>query len=156
MRRRDNEITDRAELERIIDEAQVLRLGLLDDGRPYVVPINFAREGDDIWFHGAAAGRKVDCLQVAPDVCIEVDRLLAITMGPTGCGDWTSHYESVIGFGRAVVVTDADAKRQGLRALMRKYSGREDWEFGDVHVGNTAVVRIRLTELSGKRAPATA
>ena len=24
----------------------VLRLGLVDDGRPYVVPLNFGREGD--------------------------------------------------------------------------------------------------------------
>lgn len=156
MRRRDKEIVDRTELERIVDEAQVLRLGLVDDGRPYVVPVNFGREGDDIWFHCAAAGRKLNCLRESPDVCVEVDRLLRIIEGSSACGDWTTHYESVIGFGRAEVVTDAEAKRQGLRAIMRKYSGRDDWEFGDADVRRTVLVRIRLTELTGKRAPAKA
>jgi hypothetical protein len=156
MRRRDKEITDRRELERIVDEAQVMRLGLVDDGRPYVVPVNFAREGDDVWFHCAAAGRKLDCLRAAPDVCVEVDRLLTVVSGPSACDDWTSRYESAIGFGRAEIVDDAAAKRRGLQAIMRKYSGREDWEFGDADLRKTAVVRIRLSELTGKRSPAQA
>ena len=46
MRRADKEIVDREELHRILDEAMVMRLGMLDGERPYVVPLNFAREGD--------------------------------------------------------------------------------------------------------------
>ena len=66
MRRADKEIVDRDELHRILDEAMVMRLGVLDGGRPYVVPLNFAREGDDLWFHAAKTGRKLDCLRAAP------------------------------------------------------------------------------------------
>jgi uncharacterized protein len=153
MRRADKEIADREELERILDEAMVMRLGMLDGGRPYVVPLNFARAGDDLWFHGAKAGRKIDCLRAAPAVCIEVDRFLRLRTGPSACDDWSSSYESVIGFGTAEIVEDADAKLSGLRALMRKYSGREDWEFGAADVAATAVVRIRLESLTGKRSP---
>ena len=64
MRRADKEIVDREELHRILDEAMAMRLGLLDGGRPYVVPLNFAREGDDLSFHAAKAGHKLDCLRV--------------------------------------------------------------------------------------------
>ncbi len=155
-RRADKEIVDRDELNRVLDEAMVMRLGMLDGERPYVVPLNFARDGDDLWFHAASAGHKLDCLRAAPVVCVEVDRMLTLRTGPRACTDWSTDYESVIGFGTAEVVQDPDAKLRGLRALMRKYSGREDWEFGQASVRGTAVVRIRLDSLTGKRSPAAA
>ena len=60
----------------------------------------------------------------------------------------------MIGFGTAEIVEDPDAKLRGLRALLRTYSGREDWEFPDASVRGTAVVCIRLDSLTGKRSPA--
>jgi len=154
IRRADKEIVDRDELHRILDDAMVMRLGMLDGERPYVVPLNFAREGDDLWFHAAKAGHKLDCLRAAPAVCVECDRLLSLHTGPRACDDWTSDYESVVAFGTAEIVEDAATKLRGLRALMRKYSGRDDWEFADASVKGTAVVRIRLESLTGKRSPA--
>ena len=154
MRRGDKEIVDREELHRILDEAMVMRLGMLDGERPYVVPLNFAREGDELWFHAAKAGHKLDCLRAAPAVCVEVDHFLRLRSGPRACDDWSSSYESVIGFGTAEIVEDPAEKLRGLRALMRKYSGREDWEFPDASVRGTAVVCIRLDSLTGKRSPA--
>jgi len=154
MRRTDKQITERHELDRILDEAMVMRLGMLDGDHPYVVPLNFARDGDELWFHAAQAGRKLDCLRAAPAVCVEADRFHTLQVGPSACGDWTSHYESVIGFGTAEIVEDAADKIRGLRVLMRKYSGREDWEFSESSVEGTAVVRIRLESLTGKRSPA--
>jgi len=154
MCRADKEIVAREELHRILDEAMVMRLGMLDGERPYVVPLNFAREGDELWFHAAKAGRKLDCLRAAPAVCVEADRFLTLHTGPSACDDWTSHYESVIGFGTAEIVEDTATKLRVLRAIMRKYSGRDDWEFADASVKGTVVVRIRLDSLTGKRSPA--
>jgi uncharacterized protein len=154
MRRSDKEITDRDELHRILDEAMVVRLGMLDGPRPYVVPLNVAREGDDLWFHAARSGHKLDCLRAASAVCVEADRFLTLKSGPSACDDWTSHYESVIGFGTAEIVEDTATKVHGLRAIMRKYSGRDDWDFADASVEDIAVVRIRLESLTGKRSPA--
>ena len=154
VRRTDKEIVDREELHRILDEAMVMRLGMLDGERPYVVPLNFARDGDDLWFHAAQTGRKLDCLRAAPAVCVEADRFLTLHTGARACDDWTSHYESVIGAGTAEIVEDAATKLHGLRAIMRKYSGRDDWEFPEASVKATCVVRIRLESLSGKRSPA--
>jgi nitroimidazol reductase NimA-like FMN-containing flavoprotein (pyridoxamine 5'-phosphate oxidase superfamily) len=132
----------------------VIRLGMLDGAHPYVVPVNFAREGDYLWFHAARSGHKLDCLRAAPAVCVEADRFLTLKSGPSACDDWTSHYESVIGFGTAEIVEDAATKVHGLLAIMRKYSGRDDWDFTDASVKGTAVVRIRLESLTGKRSPA--
>jgi uncharacterized protein len=154
MRRSDKEIVDRAEIDRIFDEATVLRLGLVDGDRPYVVPLNFAHEGDTIWLHCAGTGHKLDCLSANPAVCVEVDRLLRITTGTAACGNWTSHYESVIGHGKGKVVDDEPSRLRGLRAIMRKYSGRDDWEFNPTTLKKTVVVRIDLDSVIGKRSPA--
>ena len=154
MRRADKEITDRSELERLLDDAFVLHLGLVDDGRPYVVPLNFGREGDALYVHGAAEGRKLRCLAAQPAVCVEVERLIRITKGETACGEWTSHYESVIGFGTAHVLADEAERERGLQAIMAKYSGRRDWSFKPETLAKTIVVRIDLERLTGKRSPA--
>ena len=155
MRRGDKEITDRLEIDRILDEALVARVGMVDNGQPYVVPLNFAREKDTLWLHCATHGRKLECLQANPEVCVEVDRLIEITRGESACRDWTSCYESVIGFGACEIVGDSVTKLQGLRAIMRKYSGREDWGFSAERLEKTTVLRVRLRLLTGKRSPAT-
>jgi uncharacterized protein len=154
LRRHDKEITDPSELHRILDEALVLHLAMVDDGRPYMVALNFAREGDELWLHCAAEGRKLSCLRAEPAVCVAVERLIEVTSGPSACGDWTSHYESVIGFGAAEVVADESARLQGLQAIMAKYSGKRDWQFKAETLAKTVVVRVRLDSLTGKRSPA--
>ena len=154
MRRADKEIPAPGELHRILDEALVLHLGMIDDGGPYVVPLNFTREGDDLVVHCAAEGRKLRCLRDHPQVCVEVERLIKVTSGPAACGDWTCHYESVIGFGTATIVADDEDRLQGMRAIMGKYSGRRDWGFAPETLAKTAIVRIGLDSLTGKRAPA--
>jgi hypothetical protein len=154
MRRADKQISDTTELHRILDDALVLHLGLVDNGRPYVVPLNFGREGNTLYLHCASEGRKLRCLQAQPEVCIEVEKLIRVTKGETACGAWTSHYESVIGFGTARVVAADAGRERGLQAIMAKYSGRSDWSFKPETFAKTVVVRVDLEQLSGKRSPA--
>jgi nitroimidazol reductase NimA-like FMN-containing flavoprotein (pyridoxamine 5'-phosphate oxidase superfamily) len=155
MRRQDKLITDCAEQLRILDDAKVLRVGLIDGDRPYVVPMNFGRDGDDLWLHAAAAsGLKLECIRRHPHVCVEADHFIRMVIGQSACGHWTSHYVSVIGFGTAEIVEDPALKIHGLTVIMRKYSGREDWKFEEAQVAKTAVIRIRLDSLTGKRSPA--
>jgi len=154
MRRGDKEIVDSAELNELLDRALVARFGFVNGDRPYVVPLNFAREHDVVWFHCATTGLKLDCLRASPHVCIEIDDLTGIMMGPSACDDWSCRYTSVIGFGTAEIVVDEVEKRRGLAALMGKYSGRADWEFSADRLRATVVVRLRLDSLTGKRSPA--
>lgn len=62
MRRKDRAITDFDAIVKIMEECDIIRLGLLDGEFPYIVPVNFAyrTEGEQIEFyvHGAMAGRK--------------------------------------------------------------------------------------------------
>ena len=42
MRRKDREVTDFETIVQIIDECQIIRIGLADGEFPYIVPLNFA------------------------------------------------------------------------------------------------------------------
>lgn len=41
MKRRDLEVIDIEEIKYILDNCKYLHLGLVDDGMPYVVPMNY-------------------------------------------------------------------------------------------------------------------
>lgn len=58
MRRKDREITDRAEIESILNEAMVCRIGLADGGDPYVVPLSFGYEDGSVSIHSAPEASK--------------------------------------------------------------------------------------------------
>jgi hypothetical protein len=56
MRRKDREITDKTAIYEILDRAEELHLGLWDGQEVYVVPLNFVRIGDELFFHSARGG----------------------------------------------------------------------------------------------------
>jgi uncharacterized protein len=53
MRRKDREITDRTEIEAILNEARVCRIGLAEGGDPYIVPLCFGYEEGSVYLHSA-------------------------------------------------------------------------------------------------------
>jgi nitroimidazol reductase NimA-like FMN-containing flavoprotein (pyridoxamine 5'-phosphate oxidase superfamily) len=58
MRRKDREITDRAEIEAILNEAPVCRIGLAEGGEPYIVPMCFGYDGTFLYLHSAPEASK--------------------------------------------------------------------------------------------------
>jgi uncharacterized protein len=58
MQRKDREITDRAEIDAILGEATVCRLGLSGDEGPYIVPMCFGYEGTFLYLHSAPEASK--------------------------------------------------------------------------------------------------
>jgi nitroimidazol reductase NimA-like FMN-containing flavoprotein (pyridoxamine 5'-phosphate oxidase superfamily) len=152
MRRTDKEITDPAELRRILEGARVCRVAMVDDGKPYLVPLSFVLDGDDLVFHAATSGRKLDVLRRNPSVCFEVEEGVEVAVGPSPCGT-TQRYRSVIGFGEAELAEDA-AERVRLLALFGPRYGAPDVPMSGERIRSTVVFRVRMRELTGKRSPA--
>jgi nitroimidazol reductase NimA-like FMN-containing flavoprotein (pyridoxamine 5'-phosphate oxidase superfamily) len=148
MRRADREITDRAAQDAILDAAAELRLGLWDGEEPYIVPLNFVREGAALFFHSAREGRKIDILHERPRVCFEVEGESRIEVGSTPC-DCTTRYTSVIGWGTASFLESADDKSAALAALNRKFGAAAE-TFPEAMLERVAVVRIDIDRMTGK------
>ena len=129
MRRKDREITDTAGILRIVGSAKYLHLGLSDGDCPYIVPLHYGYEFEDgqlvFFLHSAKEGHKLDLIRANPNVCVELE----CGVEPVSGGDVPCRYgaafASVIGRGRAEIVTDAQEKIRGLSLLMKHQTGRE-------------------------------
>ncbi len=150
MRRSKQEITDTAEIESILDNALVIRLGLIDNGLPYIVPLCFGYKNNRLYFHSAHAGRKIAAIKENNSVCFEAEIGVEIVPADGAC-DWSVKYRSVIGFGKALPVDDPREKERALNAIMEHYSGKSDHDFPDVHVKAAAVYMIEIDFMTGKR-----
>ena len=149
MRKKEKEITDPAEIEQIIKQARVCRLGLVDGSEPYVVPVCFGYENNAFYFHCAPEGRKLELIKNNNRVCLEIDTDVEITGAEKPCG-WSARYRSVIGVGRAHILEDEADKIRGLTVLMRQFEGKGtavEFEKAD----RTAVVRIDIENITGKK-----
>jgi uncharacterized protein len=149
MRRKDREITDPAEIGEIIREAQVCRIALTDGCGPYIVPMSFGYEDGTIYLHSATEGKKITMIRSNPRCCFEVDQCDGIVKGKIACS-WGMRYRSVIGFGRATILSDPGEKKHGLNCIMRQYQG-DTHEFSDEDIRNVAVIRIAIESMTGKK-----
>lgn len=151
MRRKDKQILEHREMEDIIREARFCRLAMTDGQTPYVVPLCFGYEDRKVYFHSAAAGRKIDLLRKNPRVCVQFDVQQQIRPAEKAC-DWGLGFKSVIAFGRAVFIADASARRHALNLIMAHYAeGQEEFTFSAALMKRTAVIRVDIEQMSGKK-----
>jgi nitroimidazol reductase NimA-like FMN-containing flavoprotein (pyridoxamine 5'-phosphate oxidase superfamily) len=150
MRKTNREISDQSAIRAIMEEALVCRIGLCDDGMPYVVPMNFGLGENCLFLHCATEGRKLDILRRNDKVCFEMDFLREIKQGPVSCG-WGARYESVIGFGRAILVEDPAEKRFALDRIMDHHRAQGPYAYPDDILAKTTIIRIEIENLTGKR-----
>lgn len=120
-------IEDKKEIEKILDKALVGRLGVIVDGEPYVVPLNFAYAGGRIYFHTGLEGRKLAALGARIPVCFEVDDLIEIVPNEQACL-FTAYYRSVIITGASRLLEDDGEKMRAIEFLLKKYGAGFSFE----------------------------
>jgi nitroimidazol reductase NimA-like FMN-containing flavoprotein (pyridoxamine 5'-phosphate oxidase superfamily) len=148
MRRSDKKIESKNDLAELLRNGELCHLAMVDGDKPYVVPLNYGYLDGALYFHSAPEGRKIDILRENPQVCFCVVADHQLIEGVKGCS-WSARYQSVIGTGKAVIITDSSEKAEGLKILMAQYSERE-YEFSDVELEGVVVIRVEIEEMSGK------
>lgn len=155
MRRKDREVNAPEEIQRIFDTCKVCRLGLQDEGGVYVVPMNFGYCVENgryiLYFHGAKEGKKIDLIQKNMQVGIEMDCGHELVQGDIAC-QYSYHYCSVIGKGKAQIVEDSQEKSRALAIIMKHQTGREfdEFEKNPKLEKAVAIIRVSLEEYSCK------
>lgn len=167
MRRKDREVKDFDEIVSILAKCKVLHLAMIDDGKPYSVPVNFGyivRECEtgkklEIYIHGAGEGRKVSILNKNPQVGFSTEcsvDIASVDDPETAC-HWTCYYESVIGSGKVTILDkNSPEKTPGLDALMlhngyKIPKGIKFIAYNAMSFANTMVAKIEVKEMCGKR-----
>jgi nitroimidazol reductase NimA-like FMN-containing flavoprotein (pyridoxamine 5'-phosphate oxidase superfamily) len=149
MKRTDCEITNIVEIESILNESMVCRIGLADGSDPYIIPVCFGYLPGIIYLHSSLSGKKIDMMEKNPKICFEVDQCDMIIQNEDPCA-WGMRYRSVIGYGKASLITDNNEKKQGLNCIMSRYGGRLH-EFSDDEVRSVCVIRIDIDSMTGKK-----
>jgi nitroimidazol reductase NimA-like FMN-containing flavoprotein (pyridoxamine 5'-phosphate oxidase superfamily) len=150
MRRADKEINDRRQIDLIMKKANCCRIALVDGNNPYIIPVNFAVTNNQLFFHSAKEGRKINILRNNNSVCFEIDTEGEIVKGEEACF-WGMKYVSVIGFGQAFFIEDNAGKRKALDILMEKYAGESGFSYADAELDKIIIINIRIDTISGKK-----
>ena len=150
MRRTDREVKEPAAITAIMERCKVVRLAINTDGAPYILPLNFGMEpdGETLYIHGAAEGEKYSYLERDPRVGFEMDCMLGMDMDEVH-RECSTRYESVVGWGIAEEIIEADEKRHALKRMMAQYH-REGFSFSEGPLPRTRVFRIRVQQRTGK------
>jgi len=124
----------------IVNAGTLGRLGCVDDGEPYVVPINYVASEGHIYSH-SLAGRKVRAMRKHSRVCLQVDRIQ---------DDF--HWQSAIAFGNFEEVRNDSERRTILRKILEtfpKLTPVESELTRDAEPPMIVVFRLRVDRVSG-------
>lgn len=145
MRRKDRERKDPEFFDRVFAEAEVMFLAFNDNGPPYVIPVNFARNRDRIYIHSALAGKKLDLIAADNRVAFGLVAGVDIVREEA-----TTHYRSVCGAGIISVVQDREEKREALDLIGERYDAKCERPAPDRNIARVAILRVDILSLTGK------
>lgn len=150
MRRKKNEIGIDAAKELLLHARRGVLAVNGDGGYPYAIPINFLYDEDanQIVFHGAKAGHKVDALKKSDKVCFTVygnETVKDVT--------WAPYLESAVVFGRCHLVEDHEENIGYVRRFALKYYPSEELVEEELRITAKSVQAyvIDIEHMSGKR-----
>jgi len=148
---KDREIKDFNEIEEILKTAQVCHVGMVDDGKPYVLPMNFGYVENTIYLHSAPDGKKIDILTKNNNVCIsfDIDQKLKYRDEHVACS-WGMRFRSVVLSGKVFFIEDNDEKINSLNIIMKHYTKKE-FTYNLPAVKNVKIWKVEIEEISGKK-----
>ena len=151
MRRSEKEITDESGIEAIINASLVCRLALSDGDKPYIVALSFGYQNRTLYFHSALEGKKIDIIKINNRICFEFDINTEIIEAEKAC-KWGIKYQSVIGFGKAVLVENIEEKQKALNIIISQYSD-QNFQSPDKAIKKTEIIKIKIEKMTGKHSP---
>lgn len=151
MRRHEKEVKDKEYIEKLLTSSEICRLGLSHDNKPYVVPMNYGYSNHKLYFHCAKEGKKIDYILGNPNVCFEIEGEHQLVDGGDVACKWSMHFSSIIGFGKASIIEEYDAKIEALNILMAQYSKDKNFQLTPKQVEAVAIIVVNIEEITCKR-----
>ena len=145
-------VFERADVYQILDEGFICHVGFIAEGKPVVIPTSYWRVEDDLYIHGSAASRMLTSLEDGLDVCVTVTLVDGLVLARSAFHH-SINYRSVVAFGRAQIVADADEKLRLVEYFTNHIiPGRwnEVRPPNDAELRATLVLKLPLNEVSAK------
>jgi uncharacterized protein len=122
----------------ILREGTLGRLGCIAAGWPYVVPVNYYFDGENIYIH-TLPGKKLDALRANPRVCLQVDEIKD-----------PYNWRSVIAYGTFEEISNKETQENVLTKLYSRLPHMTPVESRLVKGSKgTVVFRVKVEEATG-------
>ena len=123
----------------VFKEQRIAHLGcVLENGEPYVVPVNYLFKDDEIYIH-CLPGQKLDALRANGKVCLQVEKI-----------GKSCRWKSAIAFGEFQEVKRTNKKIEILKEFSTRFEHltpveamiEEQWNLGGLVVFRLSIKRI--------------
>ena len=160
LRRKDRKMPDDEAIE-LLKTAPYVFLSTTDpDGTPYCVPINIVMTDDETaYIHGMPVGRKIDNLQVNPNICLTYASSEGTIASDKTKEGFILAFKSVVAFGTAAPVTDMEEKEMMLTKLCEQHLRQDLDAYSHIEASVkrsakiTTVYKIHIASICGKQNP---
>lgn len=143
-------IEEKTEIEKIIKSCKTCYVAMSENDVPYVLPMNFALDGEAVILHSDQSGRMWEMMHKNPKVCINwtLGEDLAWQDVRVGCS-YRVKSKSVLVEGTVEFIDDYDEKERCLHLLMAQYSDRK-FKFNAPAVKNVGIMKVIIEKISAK------
>lgn len=151
MRRRKQMLGDE-DIKAILENGSCGVLALAgDDDYPYALPISYVYANGKLYFHCAKEGHKMDAIERNSKASFCV-----IAQDKVSPEEYTTHYRSIIAFGRISVMEDDVQKLSAIRKLADKYAPDESREHREKAISSEwkalCLLEMEIEHITGKEA----
>jgi uncharacterized protein len=143
-------IQNREEINKIILACKTCYLAMSENDFPYILPMNFALDGNSVIMHSAQSGRMWETLKKNQNVCINwiIGEDLAWQDVKVGCS-YRVKSKSVLVEGKVEFVDDFDEKTRCMNLMMGQYSDRE-FKFSKPAIENVGIIKVAIEKITAK------
>jgi nitroimidazol reductase NimA-like FMN-containing flavoprotein (pyridoxamine 5'-phosphate oxidase superfamily) len=136
----------------ILDAGFLAHVGFCVEGQPFVIPTLYGRDGQRLYLHGSAASRMLRQLEAGIHACVTVTLVDGLVLSRSAF-DHSMNYRSVVAFGNARAIVDAEQKIKCLRVISEHLiAGR--WQDvrgpSEKELKATTVLEFSIDEASSK------
>jgi len=143
---------DRPTVHAILDEGLVAHVGFVVDGRPVVLPMTYARDGDTVYLHGSRRARLLELAADGAPLCLTVTLLDGMVLARSTFNH-SMNYRTVVIHGTGRLLADEAEQARALTLLVERLVPGRGAEAREPNAGEmkaTAIVAVALEEVSAK------
>ena len=148
---RTSVITDKKEIEDIINQCDVCFIGITEeDGMPYVIPMNFGYAEGKIILHSGPEGKHLSLLARDNRICVTFcsERKLVFQHPDVACS-YSMNSKSVLCKGRVSFIDDLSEKEAAMNLTMKNYTDRP-FKYSKPALMNVKVWKVTIEEMTAK------
>lgn len=143
---------DRDTVHRVLDACLMAHVAFVQEGKPVVVPMICARNGETLYLHGARKARVIKLLEQTDQVCLNATLLDGLVLARSAFNS-SMQYRSVTVFGTPTLVEGRQEKLDAMRCISEHLMpGRWDElrEPLEREIKMTGVIEVEIESASAK------